>query len=345
MVWVKGELLDDLDRAEAAAGGMLDRAQQSGLFDRLDWFKRVWRHTPPGEAPLIARALSEGTHGWLFLSLTGEGRATALANWYSLAFRPVFHGNGDETHRASLLVAMARRLRPGLSQISLSPVPRNDGTSDMIVRAFRRAGWHAISAQATTRWSIDVSGLTFDEYWAARPGQLRSTYSRKCVKAPIDVTIYDRFDEAAWADYEAVYADSWKPEEGSPNFLRDMAHREGASGILRLCVGRIEGEAVAAQLWTVENGIAVIHKLAHRERVAEFSPGTLLTHALFKHVIDQDHVDIVDFGTGNDSYKADWMDSSEPLDRIELFNPASVRGLAGIAKAKLSALVRSNNNA
>jgi CelD/BcsL family acetyltransferase involved in cellulose biosynthesis len=109
---------------------------------------------------------------------------------------------------------------------------------------------------------------------------------------------------------------------------------------LRLGICRIDGVPVAAQLWTVENGVALIHKLAHRESAAELSPGTILSAAMFRHVIDEDNVNMVDFGTGNDHYKADWMDGNTTLMQLSAFNPATVSGLAGAAKAGLSRLVR-----
>src|SRR3546814_4203922 len=77
-------------------------------------------------------------------------------------------------------------------------------------------------------------------------------------------------------------------------------------------VARIAGEPVAAQYWTVEDGTAFIHKLAHVEDSPKASPGTLLSAALFRHVIEVDRVARVDFGTGNDAYKRDWMNRNEP---------------------------------
>jgi CelD/BcsL family acetyltransferase involved in cellulose biosynthesis len=169
---------------------------------------------------------------------------------------------------------------------------------------------------------------------------LRSTLKRKAGKAVFETQIFDRFDDSAWADYEAVYADSWKPEEGSPAFLRAMAEAEGAAGCVRIGICRIDGVAVAAQFWTVENGVAYIHKLAHRISAHELSPGTILSAALFRHVIDVDRVGSIDFGTGNDAYKADWMDASAPLDRVIAYNLRTPAGIFGAAKAKLSGLVR-----
>src|SRR3546814_7125293 len=98
-------------------------------------------------------------------------------------------------------------------------------------------------------------------------------------KFPVDLEIHDRFSPAIWKDYEAVYENSWKPEEGSLSFLRAIAEQEGEAGHLRMGIARSDGLAVAAQLWTVENGVALIHKLAHREDAGAGSPGTLLSHA------------------------------------------------------------------
>src|SRR3546814_5740787 len=98
-------------------------------------------------------------------------------------------------------------------------------------------------------------------------------------KFPVDLEIHDRFSTAIWKDYEAVYENSWKPEEGSLSFLRAIAEHEGEAGHLRMGIARSDVLPVAAQLWTVEIGVEIIHKLAHREDAGAGSPGTLLSHA------------------------------------------------------------------
>jgi CelD/BcsL family acetyltransferase involved in cellulose biosynthesis len=119
-----------------------------------------------------------------------------------------------------------------------------------------------------------------------------------------------------------------------------MAQAEGSKGCLRLGLARLDGAVIAAQFWTVNSAIAYIHKLAHREEYRDLSPGTILSEALFRHVIDVDQVTKFDFGTGNDPYKADWMDRSDPLDTIRLYKMNSLTGLIGAARARISALVR-----
>jgi Acetyltransferase (GNAT) domain len=335
-LWVKGEIFRNLHEVTASARGELDRAAQPSLFNRLDWFRRTLDLAPQHGEPLIVRARAEGSDCWLFLIENG-GQATALGSWYTLAFQPVFTGNPAEPTKFALLLATARRLSKRLSRITLAPMPSDD--SALICRAFDRARWIAMSHVSTTNWTVATDDLTFEDYWAQRPGELRSTVKRKAAKYAIETKVFTQFDGMAWADYESIYVSSWKPEEGYPDFLRDMALTESAAGTLRMGVARIGGEAVAAQLWTVENGRAVIHKLAHLETAKEQSPGSVLTAAMFEHVIDRDHVAVVDFGTGDDRYKADWMDIRAPLYAVQLFNPRRPTGLMGAAKAGVSALV------
>jgi CelD/BcsL family acetyltransferase involved in cellulose biosynthesis len=336
MAWVKGELLDSLAEADRLGAEQLSRAKQPSLFDRLDWLKRVWAQTPPAPRLLIARAQRERGFAWLFLAVDDRKRALGLSNWYNFSTHPIFAGDADDSSRKAMLVAIARRLKPGIACITLSPMAAP--IAELMRSAFSKAGWFTTSHQSSTRWVAHVKGKSFADYWEERPSQLRNTFKRKSGKSEIVCTVYTAFDETAWEAYESVYAQSWKPEEGSPAFLRDMAMSESAAGCLRLAVARIDGEPVAAQLWTVENDTALIHKLAYRSDLRDLSPGTILSEAIFRHVIDLDKVSLIDFGTGDDGYKKDWMDEAEPLMEVRLFNPLSLDGFLGMAKVKLARL-------
>ncbi len=335
-MWVKGEIFRNLDEAGFSARGELDRATQHSLFDRMEWFRRTVLHAAPAGEPLIVRARADGSDCWLFLT-EEHGHANALASWYTLAFRPVFTGDPNDSTKFALLCATARRLRKRLSSITLGPMPAAE--ADLVRRAFDRARWVAMSRATTVNWTIATDMCAFEDYWADRPGELRSTVKRKTAKHGVETKIFRHFDGSAWADYEAIYAASWKPEEGSMAFLRDMALTESAAGTLRMGTASVDGQAIAAQLWTVENGRAIIHKLAHLETANDQSPGSILTAAMFAHVLDQDHVSLVDFGTGDDRYKRDWMDSREPLYTVQLYNPMRPAGLWHAARSWLSTLV------
>ncbi len=342
-MWVKGELLDDFSAARKQARGGLDADPQPHPYDRLDWFERVWTHCPPGKAPLFARARADNSEAWLFLARTDAATAVALQCWYTIGFRPIFAGESSDDTKAAQLVALARRLKTGLSTITLEPVPERDGSCDLILSAFRRAGWFGVKTPKTGNWFIELAGKTFAEYWKERPGELRSTVDRKRKKFSVTTKIYTTFDANAWAEYEAIYQDSWKGEEGSPPFLRDWAKAAGQDNSLRLGIATLEGQAVAAQFWTSNHGHATIHKLAYREAAKESSAGTILSAAMFEHVIDQDRVGSIDYGTGDDSYKASWMDQRDQLYSLCLYNRSSLSGLIGAAKAMLSNIVRRPN--
>lgn len=341
-LWVKGEYFDDFDAVEAAARGSLDRTAQPVLFNRLEWFRRTWAHCPPGIRPLVARAVSEKAQCWLFLARQQDGSLTALASWYTLAFRPVFSGVADDALRLRLLTAIAKRVRGTLKvkRLALSPVPVEDGSAALLATAFRRAGWKVVRSSATVNWIADTPEISFARYWSARPGELRNTVARKLAKAQIDFNVHTTFDAVTWKSYEVIYKESWKPDEGSADFLRAMAAHEAAAGTLRLGIAKLDGRPVAAQIWTVENGSAIIHKLAYVEDAAEHSPGTLLSAAMFEHVLDKDGVSLIDYGTGNDGYKANWMDRARPLEHLEMYNPRTIGGWVGWARATLGNLVR-----
>jgi Acetyltransferase (GNAT) domain len=349
-VWVKGELFDDFESARAAALTSLDRENQPGLFDRMTWFESLWQYCPPGGAPLIARARAENCDAWLFLARTGAQTAVSLSNWYTLSFRPVFSGNPSEETQKNQLIALARRLGLGLSTIKLTPVPENDGTTDLIVESFQKAGWIVNKSPRFGNWTtkidtaVDTSidSVNFPQFWADRPGEVRSTYSRKLKKFGVTTDVYTEFNETAWEEYERIYASSWKGNEGSPEFLTAMAKREGEAGTLRLGIARLDGEAIAAQLWTIENGHAIIHKLAYREDLSEMSAGTILSHDMFERAIDTDKVTLIDYGTGDDRYKQSWMQDRQQLFTITMFNSKRFAGLIGAAKYRIKALLGKN---
>jgi hypothetical protein len=331
---VKEEWFDDLDAVAADAGGALDRATRPNLFDRLDWYRLTRAHVLPDATPAIVRVADGDDRAWLFLIADGRRRAAPLASWYSLDFGPIVQGKGER-----LLVPLLRAAGKRYDRLTLHPL--REPRVAAVATALAQAGWRVFRSRASTNWTIATEGMDFATYWAARPAKLRNTVARRAKSHPLAIRIHRAFDAGAWRDYEAIYAASWKPTEGSLPFLRALAEQEGAAGTLRLGVGHDpQGGAVAAQLWLVENNIATIHKLAHREDARAGSPGSILSHAMFRAAIDEDHVHTIDFGLGDEPYKADWMDRSEPVWRIDAYRPLTPAGSIGIARELAGRLAR-----
>ncbi|WP_179504474.1 MULTISPECIES: GNAT family N-acetyltransferase [unclassified Sphingomonas] len=311
------ELAQVQDHPRLAA--LLARGHADGPFDRADWLSL-----------LAARAFS-GAHAFLAVAEDGDGAVLALplvatrhglgalANWYSFWARPLT----DAPERAeAMLVALARDLaRHGA--LDFAPLPARE--AGWMARAFRTAGWVVAVEPAHVNRHMALDGQDFATWWATRPGALRATVRRKGASGAVQCRVGTAFDAGDWAAYEAIYAASWKPAEGDPAFLRAVAQGESAAGALRLGVATLNGQPVAAQMWSVEAGTAFIHKLAHRQDARGASPGTLLSAAMFAHVIDRDGVRAIDFGTGDDPYKADWMDQARTRWRLHAHHPAAWR--------------------
>ncbi len=325
---------DDLKevQGDAALAALLSAPQARAPFDRIEWWQGLAEHCDV--LPLIAVAHDGDDRAVIPLMRRGR-QIHLLANWYNFRVAPLLTPGADT---AALLTALAGDLAGQAPHLILAPLPDEHGEATSLTAALRKSGWTVFVEQCDVNHVLPVGGRSFAEYMAARPGQLRTTLKRKAGK--VAVTLADWFDPALWADYEAVYAASWKPEEGSPSFLRAFAEAEGNAGRLRMAVAHAEGRAVAAQFWTVESSTAFIHKLAHTEDSKHLSAGTTLSAALFEQVIDRDKVELVDFGTGDDGYKRDWMEQVRPRYRIEAFRPLWPGNWSAIGKAALRNMVQ-----
>ncbi len=286
-------------------------------FARAEWLDLLARHTA---RPVIVAI--DGDDGLTALPLMHNGSyLTSLANWYNFTWHPV----GQDPVR---LARLARALRDRTYRVVLAPC--DEATASMLHAAFATSGWRVAREFHDYNHILLPAGRSFAQYWAKRPGRLRTTLKRKAAK--VDITILNRFDERTWRDYEAIYRQSWKPAEGDPKLLRAFAEQEGRAGRIRLAIAARRGTAIAAQFWTVENGIAYIHKLAHLPDHDHLSAGTVLTAALFEQVIDVDRVSLIDFGTGDDPYKRDWMEQDRARYRLDCIDGRQPRSWPLLAK-------------
>ncbi|WP_206241096.1 GNAT family N-acetyltransferase [Novosphingobium terrae] len=316
-------LADALALAAGAEPGV------AGPFDRLGWWLALQEEC--AVAPILAVARQGDALAALPLAHGDQG-LKGLANWYTFRLRALLTPGADSP---ALLKALAREVKHRGSRLTLSHIPEEQ--IHLLADAFRAAGWMVQVAPCDINHWLDVAGRSYVDYLAARPGPLRTTLKRKAKK--VSCEIHRDFSEDIWADYEAIYAASWKGEEGSMAFLKRFAQEEAAAGRLRLGLARAEGKPVAAQLWTVEAGTAFIHKLAYIEEAKPLSPGTSLSAALFQTVIDEDRVSFVDFGTGDDPYKRDWMEQQRNRWQLQAIDPRAVSQWPALGRMWASTLV------
>ena len=84
--------------------------------------------------------------------------------------------------------------------------------------------------------------------------------------------------------------------------------------------------------WIVHGGVASIYKICYAEKFAKLSVGSVLTARLLEHVLDVDRVTEVDYLSGDDTYKANWMSDRRERWGIMAFNPETLWGRAGIIR-------------
>ena len=322
---------DDLKNVQGdpVLAALLSAPAALAPFDRLEWWQGLADHCDL--APLLAVA-REGEEAAVLPLRKSTAGLEALANWYTFRFRPILTAGAS----AALLDGLSRDLARRTSRLVLSGLPDEDPATQRLAAALRRTGWTVWLEPCDTNHVLALEGRSFADYLAARPGPLRTTLKRK--RGKVQAMVIDSFDAEAWAAFEAIYAASWKPAEGSPAFLRALAEAEGAAGRLRFGMAFVDGQPVAAQFWTVEGGTAFIHKLAHRPDAASLSPGTVLSAALFEHVIDRDGVDMVDFGTGDDGYKRDWMEQVRTRHRLTALRPGAPTNWPSLAQRAIARL-------
>lgn len=309
-------------------------------FGAPDWFTMLHDYCL-AEYPAHIVSERNGDDAVALPLMAKDGALQSLSNWYSFHWRPLVAG--DERATAPLLNTLLRNLKNVAPRLVFSPVPTEDGSANRLETALRQAGWRvAVDTISQNHW-LETKGRSFDDWWAERPGVLRSTVKRKAKKGLVTLSITSAFSDADWDDFETVYRQSWKPPESHPKFLRERARLDAEQGMLRLGIARIEGAPVAAQYWVTAYGTAHIQKLAHVADHDALSPGTLLTHALFRHAFDVDHVHRVDFGTGDDGYKRDWMEDDAPLVTIRAWDggqPAAWPSLLRHGLSRVAARLR-----
>lgn len=263
----------------------------------------------------------------------GRCEAHAWANFYTWLYAPLLAPLASDATLASMLNYLAARAEaPAL--LRLAPMDPEAASFALIERGMRRAGWLPFRYFCFGNWYFERQGQSWQDYLASRPGELRSTLNRKgkrflAADGQLEVICGNDDLEAAIAAYQAIYAASWKRPEPYPEFIPGLIRTAAAKGWLRLGIARLGQQPIAAQIWLVAHGTANIYKLAYDETQDSYSAGSLLTAHLMQHVIEQDAVEVVDFLSGDDPYKTQWMSARRERWGLVAYNPRTLQGVLG----------------
>jgi Acetyltransferase (GNAT) domain len=285
---------------------------------------RVYTDEQPGSMVAVPMQVSSADRARCLAS---------LANFYSIEHGIVAEPHADLGRGLGRVISEILAERPRWDYLRLTELDPRDASYNALVRALQQAGFFVECGAGAATWYEETSNLNFTEYLASRPQQLRNTWRRKRrrINAAGNLAACFFSDpsgiEAAIADYQTIYAASWKPPEPFPKFIPALIRLAAELGALRLGLYRIDGIPAAAQFWIVWRGRAIIYKLAHDPRFDKLSLGTLLTMEMIERVLEQDRPDEINFGRGDDPYKRLWLSKRRERWGITAANPWTPRGL------------------
>ncbi len=291
------------------------------LFETEAWFANLLAHgferAPHRHwiCPLPV-PLSDGAARLHLMQQAPGAPLAALGNYYSCLYGPT--GSPDAIQNLStaqwLSAAKALRQLPGSAVLRLQPLDANSAWLAALQGGLQAAGYWTDRFFCFGNWYQIVPQGGFDAYWQQRPSALRNSVERgrrrldRAGAWRIDIHTGDSTTLAcALTAYQTVYSQSWKQPEPCPGFMPGLVHTAVHEGWLRLGVLWLGETPLAAQVWLVHGDKANIYKLAYVDGIQKLSAGSVLTAALMQHVIDVDRVAEVDYLSGDDAYKADWM--------------------------------------
>jgi len=331
--------------------GLFEQAERQSMFLGQPWFQHFVRTAllPEDQVRIFAVTGEESPasfSGMLLMRYTkgselfpSPRKLSSLTNYYSCFFAP--HLTTQNCRASQLLDKLAQEIardRPRWDAIEINPLDVQAATFVELVEAFKKAGYIVQTFFAFGNWYLPVNGRTFAEYFETLPSVLKNTWTRKKKKleksgrSKVEIVTGGPGLETAIDAYTRVYLASWKHPEPHPDFIPGLIRMCAEAGTLRLGILYVDEEPAASQMWIVHNGKALIYKLAYDERFGELSVGTILSARMFEHALDVDKVKEVDYLSGDDAYKRNWMSHRRERWGILALNPRTLRGALAIAR-------------
>lgn len=313
----------DWTQLPKSANTLFAQAENDSLFFSRPWFENLTAALDEDQALVLACVVA-GDNVLAILPLIKSVGHT----WHALKHRYTTHYSLllADAEQPQVLACLAQGLNAlPLRSLLLEPVADDDRHITGLQRSLEAVGYRCERLFRLYNWIYRVQRQSYADYMATRPARLRNTIARKQRKLArehgYEIRLFTGNDvPQAMSEYHAVYTASWKANEQYVAFLDGMVVDFSRRGWSRLAILDVKGRPVAAQLWFVVGDKASIFRLAYDEAWKPYSPGSILTSFLMEYVINIDGVEEIDFLTGNDAYKRDWMS-----DRRERFALSCVK--------------------
>lgn len=326
--------------------------ESSDLQFGIDWLSNMAATAlEEGEEPVIyiSRRSAEDFIACPMKVHSRTAHANSLSTFYSTTYSPIVSSSTPEPLFVALFEYWARNER--FATLTLTPMDNDSPVFGMVQRALIQAGWRGVhDFFCFGNWIHERKQASYQDYLAERPSRLRNTVIRKtrqfldADRGQLEIITGGELLEDAIERFVAIYNSSWKRSEPFPDFIPKLLRLSAKRGWLRLGIASYNNKPVAGQIWLVWAGTAYIFKLAYHQEHGQLSPGTVLTAYLMEHVIDTESVLRIDYLSGDDDYKRDWMSARRERHGIAAYNLRTVRGTGNYIARALNTLRKKLNN-
>lgn len=338
---MKFVLYTEMAQLPLNANVLFAQAAKDSLFFSRAWFENLLSTASQDMTDVCFACVIDRDKVLAILPLMTcfEQHGYALKHRYSSLYSLLLAEDEDNTPQ--ILACFVQGLRANrIRALSLEPIDKNDKRLNALQTALQAAGFACERHFRFYNWIHTVQEQSYSDYLAKRPSKLRNTLARKQRKLKREHGYQTRLylgKQAIQAidDYHAVYNASWKAREQYMDIVNGMVNTFSPLGWTRLGVLYINEQPVAAQLWFVVHGKASIFRLAYDETWKKYSVGSILTDFIMQHVIDIDQVTEIDFLTGNEVYKQDWMSERRERWALSCIDQQAETGKMGILMDKL----------
>jgi len=302
---------NEWDQLPKSSDTLFAQAEKDNLFFSQPWFENLVATALEGNQEVLLACVTEEDNVLAILPLiTRDNKEwTSLHHVYTSLFTLLL----AEHNQQQILNCLAKGLSHlPFDSLTLEPIAEDDHNINSLRQAMESSGLICYRYARFFNWFHQLQGQTFTDYLEARPSKVRNTIARKQRKLEREYGYEIRLHAGndaykAMADFNTVYKASWKATEPFTDVIDGFTDSFSKLAWTRLAILYIKKQPVAAQIWFVVHKKASIFKLAYDEDWKHYSPGSILTKYLMEYVIDTDKVEEIDYLTGNDRYKQDWM--------------------------------------
>lgn len=236
----------------------------------------------------------------------------SLSNYYTTLYEPLVFDNQTGQYSYHFAKQLMEKY-PEIAMFDFNPLNPNSEVIRGLAQGFVDSGSFVNRYFRFGNWYLEIKNKNFEEYIASLPSRLRSTLQRKRRRLErvyrVEIKIIDSEEglENALNDYEEIYEKSWKPIEPYKNFIRHVVRDFSANGWVKIGLIYLDGKPAAAQIWFFYNNTASIFKLAYAPEFSDYSVGSILMMELIRYSIEVENSDCIDFLSGDEPYKRDWL--------------------------------------